>query len=82
MKTIEIALLHQIITDYEFAQYITQRIDIGDFDDSVANTIYDGVVEILFEEEPVSFSGLLKRFSGEKVVIEALRKIAAHKGAV
>jgi hypothetical protein len=82
MKTIEIALLHRIITDYEFAQYITQRIDIGDFDDAVANTIYDGIVDILFEEKPVSFSGLLKRYSEEKVVTEALRRIAAHKETV
>ena len=82
MKTIEIALLHRIITDYEFAQYITQRIDIGDFDDAVANTIYDGVIDILFKEKAVTFSGLMKRFSGEKVVIESLRRIDAHKEAV
>jgi hypothetical protein len=56
--------------------------NIGDFDDAVANTIYDGIVDILFEEKPVSFSGLLKRYSEEKVVTEALRRIAAHKETV
>ncbi len=82
MNTIEIALLHQIIADYKFAQYITQRIDIGDFDDDTANTIYDRIVDILFEEKPVSFARLLKHFHEDKVVVEALRKIAAHQAAV
>lgn len=36
-------LLHCISTDQAFAEYITQRIDIGDFDDEMATTIYDRI---------------------------------------
>ena len=58
MNTIERELLHRIITDRPFAEYITQRIDIGDFDDVVANRIYDGIVDLLYQNREVSYEVL------------------------
>ena len=58
MDTIERELLHRIITDRPFAEYITQRIDIGDFDDVVANRIYDGIVDLLYQNREVSYEVL------------------------
>ena len=58
MDTIERELLHRIITDRPFAEYITQRIDIGDFDDEVANRIYDGIVDLLYQNREVSYEVL------------------------
>jgi hypothetical protein len=72
MDTIERELLHRIITDRPFAEYITQRIDIGDFDDEVANRIYDGIVDLLCQEKPVSHEVLLEYFSEESQIGEAL----------
>ena len=58
MVTIESELLRRIITDRPFAEYITQRIDIGDFDDEVANRIYDGIVDLLYQNREVSYEVL------------------------
>jgi hypothetical protein len=58
MVTIESELLRRIITDRPFAEYITQRIDIGDFDDVVANRIYDGIVDLLYQNREVSYEVL------------------------
>jgi hypothetical protein len=52
MNTIERDLLHRIITDRAFAEYITQRIDIGDFDDEMATTIYDMIGRRYLLENP------------------------------
>ncbi len=78
MNRIESALLHQIITDPGFARYITQRIDIGDFDDDMANRIYDGIVDLLYQERRISFELLLEYFTERKFVIEALDRIAEN----
>lgn len=58
MVTIESELLRRIITDRPFAEYITQRIDIRDFDDVVANRIYDGIVDLLYQNREVSYEVL------------------------
>jgi len=76
MDTIERDLLHRIITDRPFAEYITQRIDIGDFDDEMANRIYDGIVDLLHKECQISFRILETTFSYDKVVTTDLREIA------
>jgi len=76
MDTIERALLHRIITDRAFAEYITQRIDIGDFDDEVANRIYDGIVDLLYQDVRLSFEVLTTYFAKDKVVVSQLGMIA------
>ena len=68
MDTIEKELLHRIITDRPFAEYITQRIDIGDFDDEVANRIYDGIVDLLCQEKIVTYKVLLEYFGNENFI--------------
>ncbi|MEA5032128.1 MAG: hypothetical protein VB025_08280 [Sphaerochaeta sp.] len=75
MNTIERELLHRIITDQVFAEYITQRIDIGDFDDEVANRIYDGIVDLLYRGDRISFEVLLEYFGEDMVVVSQLGKI-------
>lgn len=72
MDTIEKELLHRIITDQAFAEYIIQRIDIGDFDDEMANTIYDGIVDLLCQDREVSYEVLDEYFSIDKSVIEVM----------
>ena len=69
MDTIERDLLYRIITDQAFAEYITQRIDIGDFDDELANRIYDGIGDLLCLEKQVSFEVLIEYFTKDKEVI-------------
>jgi replicative DNA helicase len=76
MDTIERELLHRIITDRPFAEYITQRIDIGDFDDEVANSIYDGIVDLLCQERQISFSVLLEYFNGNELIAKELNNLA------
>ena len=76
MDTIEQDLLHRIITDQTYAEYITQRIDIGDFDDVVANTIYNEVVDLLFLERQISFEVMLEYFIGNESVTHALKNLA------
>ena len=76
MNTIEKELLHRIITDRPFAEYITQRIDIGDFDDQVANRIYDGIVDLLCQDRQESYEVLEGYFTVAEVIIEALRRIS------
>jgi hypothetical protein len=74
MNTIERELLHRIINDRLFAEYITQRIDIGDFDDEVANRIYDGIVDLLYQERQISFDELTTYFTKDKAVTSELEK--------
>lgn len=76
MDTIERELLHLIITDRPFAEYITQRIDIGDFDDEVANRIYGGIVDLLCMGKQMSYKTLIEYFSREKLVIGAMKNLA------
>jgi hypothetical protein len=78
MNTIEKELLHRIITDRPFAEYITQRIDIGDFDDEVANRIYDGIVDLLCRGKRVSFEALAGYFQGDGAMIGELEIIPLH----
>ena len=78
MNTIEIDLLHRIITDQAFADYITQRIDIGDFDDEMANRIYDGIVDLLYRGDRISFEVLAVYFQGNRSVGMALEEIARY----
>ena len=68
MNNLEREMLHRIITDRPFAEYITQRIDIGDFDDEVANRIYDGIVDLLYQGRQVSFKVLLEYFGNENFI--------------
>ena len=75
MNTIERELLHRIINDRLFAEYITQRIDIGDFDDEVANRIYDGIVDLLCREKIVSYKVLLEYFVDEDSIFQELGKV-------
>jgi replicative DNA helicase len=79
MDTIEQDLLHRIITDPPFAKYITQRIDIGDFDDEIANTIYDGIVDLLYQEQRISIEILGEYFEGKEFITKVLNDLA--KGA-
>jgi len=69
-------LLHRIITDRPFAEYITQRIDIGDFDDEVANRIYDGIVDLLCQGMQISYEVLKEYFTEDNQVIEVLSEIS------
>ena len=78
MDTIERDLLHRIITDRPFAEYITQRIDIGDFDDEVANMIYDGIVDLLCQERQISFELLLAYFESDRNSSKALEHIVRY----
>lgn len=78
MDAIERDLLHRIITDQPFAEYITQRIDIGDFDDEVANMIYDGIVDMLCQERRLSFEALAGYFQGDGAMIGELEIITLH----
>jgi len=75
MDTIESELLHRIITDRPFAEYITQRIDIGDFDDQVANRIYDGIVDLLCQDAKISLDVLIKYFKGDEAITRALERM-------
>jgi hypothetical protein len=79
MKTIEKELLHRIITDRPFDEYITQRIDIGDFDDEVENRIYVGIVDILCQERRISFEVLAAYFAEDKTVLSQLGEIAEYR---
>lgn len=79
MDTIERDLLHRIITDRPFAEYITQRIDIGDFDDEVANRIYDGIVDLLCRERQASFDLLEMYFKRDQLMLRALETICQHE---
>jgi len=72
MDTIERDLLHRIITDRPFAEYITQRIDIGDFDDEVANRIYDGIVDLLCRGRQVSFKVMTTYFAKDDAIVSEL----------
>jgi hypothetical protein len=76
MDIIEKELLYHLITDRPFAEYITQRIEIGDFDDVVANTIYNEVVDLLFLERQISFEVMLEYFIGNESVTHALKNLA------
>jgi hypothetical protein len=78
MDTIERELLHRIITDRPFAEYITQRIDIGDFDDEVANRIHDGIVDLLCQGKPVSHEVMLEYFESDREASKALENIARY----
>ena len=75
MDTIERELLYRIVTDRPFAEYITQRIDIGDFDDEVANRIYDEIVELLCMGKQMSYKTLFEYFSRDKLVIGAMKSL-------
>jgi replicative DNA helicase len=77
MDTVGRDLLHRIITDRPFTEYITQRIDIGDFDDEVAKRIYDGIVDLLYQGKRISYVALLEYFSEESQIGEALCKLLA-----
>jgi len=79
MDTIEKELLHRIITDHPFAKYITQRIDIGDFDDEVANRIYDGIVDLLYQKRQISFKVLAVYFAEDKTILSKLGEIAEYR---
>ena len=76
MDTIERDLLHRIIIDRPFAEYITQRIDIGDFDDEVANSIYDGIVDLLCQGKQATFEALLEYFMGNESITKVLNGLA------
>jgi len=78
MDTIEKELLHRIIADRLFADYIIQRIDIGDFDDEVANRIYDGIVDLLCQERQISFELLLAYFESDLEASKALAHIVRY----
>ena len=80
MDTIERELLHRIITDRPFAEYITQRIDIGDFDDEVANRIYDGIVDLLCQEQRISYEVLKRYFNNDLNIVEALERSSDFDG--
>ena len=80
MDTIERELLHRIITDRPFAEYITQRIDIGDFDDDVANRIYDGIVDLLCQEQRISYEVLKRYFNNDLNIVEALERSSDFDG--
>lgn len=75
MDPIERELLHRIITDRSFAEYITQRIDIGDFDDVVANRIYVGIVDLLCQDRQISFEVLLEYFVDGDSILQELGDI-------
>lgn len=75
MDPIEKELLHRIITDRPFAEYITQRIDIGDFDDEVANKIYDGIVDLVCQGKQVTHALLFYYFLREECIVEVLANI-------
>jgi hypothetical protein len=81
MNTIERELLQKIITDRPFAEYITQRIDIGDFDDEMANTIYNGIVDLLYQDVQLSFEALVNYFSGNEFITESVRSLAIKERA-
>ena len=81
MNTIEKELLHRIITDRPFAEYITQRIDIGDFDDEVANKIYDGIVDLLYQGKRVSFETLIIYYQDDGAIIGAIEAMASNNEA-
>jgi len=74
MNRIEANLLHQIITDSDFAYYITERIDIGDFDNPIANKIYDRIVQLLFEEKQITFEGLIEDFAADREVVKGIMR--------
>lgn len=76
MDIIERKLLHRIITDQPFAEYITQRIDIGDFDDETANKIYNGIVDLLCQGRQVPYEVLVEYFTEDNRVIEVLSEIS------
>ncbi|HCG62343.1 MAG TPA: hypothetical protein DIW48_00660 [Sphaerochaeta sp.] len=75
MDTIERELLYRIITDQAFADYITQRIDINDFDDEMANRIYNGIMDLLCRGKKASFEVLTAYFTKNKEVVNELGKI-------
>jgi len=81
MDTIERDLLHRIITDRPFAEYITQRIDIGDFDDEVANRIYDGIVDLLYQGKRISFETLIIYYQDDGAIIGAIEAMASNNEA-
>ena len=76
MESIERELLIRIITDRPFAKYITQRIDIGDFDDEMANMIYDGIMDLLCQDVQISFNVLIEYFNGDEFIIKVLNDLA------
>jgi replicative DNA helicase len=78
MNTIEKELLHRIITDRPFAEYITQRIDIGDFDDEVANRIYEGLMDLLCRGRPVSYEVLTTHFHEDRTITRTLEILNRH----
>ena len=81
MTNIEEGLLFSIVTNQAFAEYITQRIDIGDFDDEIANRIYDGIVELLYQDVQLSFEALVNYFSGNEFIAESVRSLAIKERA-
>jgi len=81
MNTIERDLLHWIITDQPFAEYITQRIDIdiGDFDDEVANRSHVGIVDLPCQGRRISFEVLAAYFREDQRLVEIPERIAGHQ---
>lgn len=75
MDTIERDLLHRIITDRPFTEYITQRIDIGDFDNEVANRIYVGIVDLLHQGQEITYKNLAVYFKKEAQVTGILENM-------
>jgi len=78
MKPIEIELLKRIIEDHIFAEYITQRIDLDDFDDELCNRIYKRVIDFLYQEKPFSYDDLFKCFIDDSQVYDAISQISNY----
>jgi hypothetical protein len=68
MDTIGKALLHRIITDRSFAEYITQRIAIGDFDNKAANRIDEVIMDLICQGRPLSYEVLTTHFHGDRAI--------------
>ncbi len=79
MNRIEMELLRKMIFDREFAEYITQRIDLNDFDDLVANQIYTYLIELLFKRIAIAEEDLFDHFLGQQEVIRSLSLIMNPK---
>ena len=62
MDRIEKSILKSIITDAEFAAYLLQRIDIGDFDDDSCNLIYGEIITLDSMGIKITPASLLQRF--------------------
>lgn len=78
MKPIEIELLKRIIEDRNFAEYITQRVDLDDFEDELCNRIYRQIIDFLYQEQSFSYEDLFKCFIDDSQVYDAISQISNY----